>query len=261
MTDQLAPIQHLADIVKQLLAPNGCPWDREQTHQTLRHYLIEETYEFIEAVEEDDADKMEEELGDLLFHVVFHSAIAEKNNLFTIESVARRITEKMIRRHPGVFGDKTVSTVEEVWKNWDQIKQLEKAERPKREHLLTAIPKNMPALLRAEKLQKRAARVGFDWDHVGPVWEKILEELGELREATHSQNKAHILEELGDLLFSIVNLSRKLDIDPEEALHVTNKKFIQRFAYIEETLTAEGRSLEQATLEEMDRLWTESKDK
>ncbi len=261
MIDALAPVRHLIDVVKRLLAPDGCPWDREQTHQSLRHYLIEETYEFIEAIEEDDADKMEEELGDLLFHVVFHAAIAEKNKTFDLESVAKRITEKMIRRHPGVFGDKTVSTVEEVWKNWDQIKQLEKASRPKKEHLLTAIPKHLPALLRADKLQNRAARVGFDWDHVGPVWEKILEELGELREATASKNTDHIKEELGDFLFSIVNLARKLDIDPEEALHGTNKKFIQRFTYIEDTLAAEGRNLEQASLDEMDRLWNDAKEK
>lgn len=261
MLDPLAPIRHLNDIVKKLLSPEGCPWDREQTHASLKHYLIEEAYEFVEAVEEDDAEKMEEELGDLLFHVVFHSAIAENKKSFTLESVASRIAEKMIRRHPHVFGNETVTSVEDVWKSWDQIKQIEKGDSNKKEHLLNAVPKQLPALLRAEKLQKRAARAGFDWDHVGPVWDKLLEELGELREATQSSDKQHIQEELGDLLFSMVNLARKLDIDPEEALHFTNKKFIQRFSYIEDELALQGKKLEQASLAEMDRLWNEAKDK
>ena len=194
MSDYLTTYQELTDVVKKLLSPEGCPWDREQTHESLKHYLIEEAYELVEAIEENDDKKIEEELGDLLFHVVIHSAIAEKNKRFDLETVTSRITEKMIRRHPHVFGDHKVNSVEDVWRNWDHIKRLEKKD--KNETALTAVPRNLPALLRAEKIQKRAARSGFDWDHIAPVWEKVEEEIVELKEAINTTDKSQIRNEL-----------------------------------------------------------------
>ncbi|MDD5456066.1 MAG: nucleoside triphosphate pyrophosphohydrolase [Candidatus Margulisbacteria bacterium] len=262
MHDYLLKYQELTDIVKKLLSPEGCPWDREQTHETLKNYLIEEAYEFVEAVEENDYLKMEEELGDLLFHVVIHSVIAEQNNKFSLQSVAEKISQKMIRRHPHVFGDGKVSSVDEVWKNWDSIKRKEKKEKSdnnKAESMLHNVPKNLPALLRAEKIQKRVARVGFDWADVSKVWNKVHEELQELKDAVKEDSKEHIREEVGDLLFSVVNLCRKLDIDPEDALQHSNKKFISRFSYLENKFIEKKKDISESSLEEMDFLWNEAK--
>ncbi len=256
MADYLKKYEELNETVKKLLSPEGCPWDREQTHDSLKNYLIEEAYEFVEAVEENDPDKMEEELGDLLFHIVIHSVMAEQNNSFDLKSVTERITQKMIRRHPHVFGESSVSSVDEVWQNWDQIKRKEKVQET---NLLSSVPKQLPALLRAEKIQKRTARVGFDWERTEDVWLKVEEEIGELKEAVAKANKKDIKEELGDLLFSVVNLSRKLDVDPEEALQDANKKFINRFNFVEAQIKAQNKDFSDVSLAQMDKFWNDAK--
>ena len=250
--------ENLNEVVKKLMAPDGCPWDREQTHESLKNYLIEEAYEFVEAVEENNPEMMEEELGDLLFHVVIHAVIAEKNNTFNLETVAKKITEKMIRRHPHVFGDAKVDSVDDVWKTWDKIKSKEK-KIEKKDALLNAVPKTLPALLRAEKLQKRAARVGFDWAALKDVFEKLDEEYDELKQALALNSRKEIMHELGDLLFTVVNICRRLDIDPEDALQQTNKRFINRFTYLENRLIQQNKGFENTTLNEMDALWDEAK--
>ncbi len=259
MEKYLDEYKALWDVMHTLLSPEGCLWDKEQTHSSLKHYLIEETYEFLEAIDENNLAKMEEELGDLLFHVVFHAAVAEKNNTFTLASVTEKIKEKMIRRHPHVFSNATVNSVDDVWTHWDKIKQEEKKEKDEKGSLLKNIPKNLPALLRAEKLQKRAARIGFDWANVAGVWEKIHEEIDEIKVSIEENNPESIKEEIGDALFSLVNLARKFDIDPEEALQFSNNKFMSRFTYIEEALQKKGTCLKESSLDEMDLLWKEAK--
>jgi len=255
----LSEYKELKNVLEKLLSPGGCPWDIEQTHASLKHYLIEETYEFLEAIDENDSSKMEEELGDLLFHVVFHAAIAEKNNSFSLASVTEIIKNKMIRRHPHVFADTTVNSVDDVWQNWDQIKTQEKKDKNEKGSLLNNIPRNLPALLRAEKLQKRASRVGFDWANIAGVWDKITEEIEEIKVAMEQNDVASIKEEIGDALFSLVNLARKFEIDPEEALQLSNKKFMNRFAYIEESVQAKGSSLKESSIDAMEALWNEAK--
>jgi tetrapyrrole methylase family protein / MazG family protein len=255
----LLEFQNLNDVMKKLISEEGCPWDREQSHSSLKHYLIEETYEFLEAIDEDNSLKMEEELGDILFHVVFHSAIAKKNSTFTLASVIEKITSKMIRRHPHVFSNTVVHSVEDVWENWDQIKNKEKESKEETGSLLNNIPINLPALLRAEKLQKRAARVGFDWANIAGVWEKIHEEIDEIKDSIKKNDIIGIKEEIGDALFSLVNLARKYDIDPEEALQKSNNKFIKRFSYMQDKVKDKGNNLKNYTLEEMDALWKEAK--
>ncbi len=259
MEKYLEEYQDLRNVMLKLLSPEGCLWDREQTHSSLKHYLIEETYEFLEAIDENNFAKMEEELGDLLFHIVFHAAVAEKNNSFTLASVTEKIKNKMIRRHPHVFSTATVNSVDDVWTNWDKIKQEEKKEKEEEGSLLKNIPKNLPALLRAEKLQKRAARVGFDWANINGVWEKIHEEIEEIKADIENNNLAGIKEEIGDALFSLVNLARKFNIDPEEALQFSNNKFMERFGFIEDELKTQGQTLKDASLEEMDALWKKAK--
>jgi tetrapyrrole methylase family protein / MazG family protein len=259
----LENFEELVKVVKKLRSPEGCPWDREQTHESIRHYLVEETYELIEAIEEKDSNLIQEELGDILLHVVMHSAIAEENASFRLEDVIKQISEKMIRRHPHVFGDVEVSSVEDVWKNWDAIKKEEKKseDKAKSTTLLNAIPKHLPALLRAERLQKRASRSGFDWADVSGAWQKINEELSEINDAIEKQDSQKIHEEIGDLLFAVVNVARKLDIHAEEALQDGNKKFFNRFTYVEKETIKNNSTLENSTLEELDVLWNEAKAK
>ncbi len=260
MEKYLTEYQGLWEVMQTLLSPEkGCPWDKEQTHSSLKHYLIEETYEFLEAIDENNTAKMEEELGDLLFHIVFHAAVAEKTHTFSLASVTEKIKNKMIRRHPHVFSDATVKTVDDVWTTWDKIKKEEKKEKEEEGSLLKNIPKNLPALLRAEKLQKRASRVGFDWANVAGVWEKIHEEIQEIKDSIEKNDLSAIKEEIGDALFSLVNLARKFHIDPEEALQLSNNKFMDRFGYIEDSLQKKGKSLSESSLEEMDLLWKEAK--
>ncbi|MBP1996169.1 nucleoside triphosphate pyrophosphohydrolase [Paenibacillus eucommiae] len=262
----------LHEIVGILRSPDGCPWDREQTHASLRKNLIEETYEVLETIDDDDPTAMCEELGDLMLQAMLHSQIEEETGAFTIFDVIEKLNEKLIRRHPHVFGRNKAGNVEEALANWNEMKAEEKREKGVDvAHLsvLSGVPRDLPGLMKAWKLQKKAASVGFDWTEIKGVFEKVEEELRELQEAVGhdagsgsagtSEAVEHQKEELGDLLFTIVNLARFLNIDPEEALAFTNAKFFQRFSYIEQQLRLKGLSFEQTGLPELETYWQEAK--
>jgi tetrapyrrole methylase family protein/MazG family protein len=240
--------QELVEIVQRLR--KECPWDREQTNQSIKNNLIEEAYELLEAIEENDDEKMIEELGDVLLQVVFHSQIKKDEGKFDIVVVMDRLIKKLIKRHPHVFGESEAKNAEEVLKQWHQIKQEEKSS------ILEGIPKRMPALLRSYKVQDRMAKVGFEWENINDVWEKVFEEMQELKEAKTYEEKVH---EFGDILTALVNLARFLKIDPEEALHLATDRSIRRFNYIEQKAKQQGKKLEEMSLEEMDKYWNESK--
>lgn len=246
----------LTDIMRTLRSPGGCPWDLAQTHKSLRRNLIEEVYEVLEAIEQEDAELLCEELGDLLLQIVFHARMAEETGSFSMQDVIDGVTRKLVRRHPHIFGDVQAEDAGAALLSWEAMKKQEK---PERTSVLDGVPKGLPALMTAEKLQKKAARVGFDWKDIAPVWDKIAEEIGEVREAITEGNPAHIMEELGDVFFSLVNLARFLQVDPEQALMQTNCKFMQRFSYVEERVKAEKRDWESFSLDELDRLWNEAK--
>lgn len=250
---------NLREVIRKLRAPGGCPWDREQTHETLRSYSIEEVYELIEAIDAEDDEGIVEELGDILMHVLLHSQIGEDNGYFSIEDVISGITNKMIYRHPHVFGDTVAETSDEVATNWEALKKKEKGE--KRKSILDGVPKQLPSLSRAYQIQKKAAKVGFDWDNVEDIWDKLKEEINEVKEVIDLGNKIEMEKEFGDILFVIVNLARYYKINPEIALTQTNVKFISRFQYIEERFRSENKDIETATLEEMDVYWEEAKRK
>lgn len=248
----------LVEIMGRLRAPGGCPWDRAQSRRDLKPYLVEETYEVLDAIEHDDPAMLREELGDLLLQVVFHAQIAAEEGTFTIEDVSRAINEKLVRRHPHVFGDVQADTPEQVLRNWEAIKSEEKAEKGapgETASVLSGVPKVLPALLKAYRLQQKAARVGFDWEERRQVEDKVQEEWAELKEAVAEGDKAHVREELGDFLFALVNLSRFLEVDPEDALQLANAKFMRRFQGIETEAQARGRDIHGMTLAEMDELW------
>ncbi len=252
-------IYKLLDVLEELRSESGCPWDREQTHSSLKKHLIEECAELLDSIDDDDDEGICEELGDVLMNIVFHAKIAEHENRFTFDDVAKTVTEKMIRRHPHVFGNKTANNVDEVLTLWNIEKTKEKGDRGFTS-ILDGIPRHMPALLRARELQKRAAKVGFDWQKPEQIIEKIEEELLEVKEALASGDDTHIEEEIGDLLFSVVNLSRfRNATTAEELLARANKKFIQRFQFIERSLTEQKISLKKASIEEMEELWNQSK--
>ncbi len=251
-------INGLKDIMATLRGNDGCPWDREQSHQSLRPFLIEEAYEVSEAVGSGRTEWIIEELGDVLLQVVFHAQIGTEAGTFDFDDIVEAICAKMIRRHPHVFGDITVEGTKDVLSNWDRIKNTEKGKN--RKSLLDGIPKELPALMKASKIQEKAARVGFDWDSIKGAIDKVHEELSEMESALdegHSDNK--ISEEIGDLLFSVVNVSRFIGVDPETALTNTIGKFYRRFRYIEEFAKTKGFRLEDMSLEEMDLLWEEAK--
>ena len=247
--------EELVKIVSELRAPNGCPWDREQTNQSLLPYFIEEAYELIESVDEKNWENVKEELGDLLLHVVFQGSIAEQDGKFQLVESLITVNEKLISRHPHVFGDAQADEAFHAKQNWEAAKHKEKG----RDSRLDGVPKNLPALVRAQRLQQKASYAGFDWDKVEEVWEKIHEEILELKEAQLSNNKKHIEEEIGDVIFAVVNLARFLDISSENSLRKTNKKFINRFKKVEEGIKEQGKEIDDATLEEMDAIWNESK--
>jgi tetrapyrrole methylase family protein / MazG family protein len=251
----------LRRVIATLRGPNGCPWDRKQTHESLKRYLLEETYELFEAIDENDDEHMIEELGDVLLQVMLHAQIGEDEGMFSIDDVIRGITEKMIRRHPHVFGDIIVENAEQVVENWQRIKEKEKKDRPN--SMLDDVPKSLPNILKAYEFQKKAAKVGFDWDDVKPMWEKVEEEIAEFkREALAEQDtRSRLISEFGDILFALINIARYYDINPEEALHSTNKKFYQRFSYIEEQARKRGVALTSLSLAELDRFWEEAKEK
>lgn len=249
----------LVNTVARLRAPGGCPWDRQQTHETLKRYAIEETYEVVEAIESADPSKLKEELGDLLLQVLLHARIAEEHGEYDIADVCRTIREKLRRRHPHVFGEVEVAGVDEVLHNWEQIKRAEPGYED-RESALDGVPESLPALMRAAKLSKKAARTGFDWPDIRAVFDKLSEETAELKAAVESNDTAHIREEIGDLLFTVVNIARHADVDPEEALRLMLKKFAARFGRIEDHARSTGREIGQLTLDEMDSVWNEAKE-
>ncbi len=248
----------LLDIMKLLRSENGCPWDRDQDHESLKKYLIEETYEVLEAIDLKDDRKLCEELGDLLLQVVFHAQIAAEKASFDMGSVITGISRKMVLRHTHVFGDDKAETPDEVVDNWEAIKKKEKGIKSQT-GVLKDVPSNLPALMRSYKVQQKAAQVGFDWDNAEDVFDKINEEIQELKDVYNSQNVERITDELGDVLFSVVNLSRFLKVQPELALTGTINKFIKRFEYIEQESLKIGRKLEDMSLAEMDELWNMAK--
>jgi MazG family protein len=251
--DHPDPMTRLRYVVHRLRAPGGCPWDQEQTHETLIPHVLEEAYEVVDAIRSGDPAQMCDELGDLLLQPVLHAEIAAGAGTFDLDAVATGLTEKLIRRHPHVFGDASANDSAAVLTQWDAIKRQEKG--TQKEGHLHGVGGGLPALMRAQKLQKKAARVGFDWPDVAPVFGKIREEAAELEEAVSAGQTAAIEEELGDLLFSVVNLARKLGVESEAALAAANEKFVRRFHQVESALTAEGKKLGEATLAEMDAAW------
>jgi MazG family protein len=257
----------LISIMARLRAPGGCPWDHEQTYGSLSQYLLEEAYETFDAIQEaeqtGDTVNLREELGDLLLQVVFHSTIGAEKGDFTIDEVAAGVTQKLILRHPHVFGDAKLHRAQDVLDNWDKLKADERKASGKiekhRESILDDVPIHFPALLEALKVTKKATKVGFDWESIEPIFEKITEEIAELREAIETGDAAHIDEEIGDLLFAVVNLARHIDVEPETALKKTNRKFRRRFRFIEDELKGAGQTLDDASLDEMDALWNKAK--
>lgn len=244
-------IDRLLDIMDQLLSPQGCPWDREQSHESLARYLIEESYEVIEAIKQQSMEELREELGDVLLQVVFHAALAKRSGHFDFAQVVKTVADKMIQRHPHVFATMHLDSSEEVMTHWESFKRKEG-----KKTVLAGIPSMLPALMRAEKIQEKAARVGFDWPSPEGAMDKLKEEIGEFKEASSDQERQ---EELGDILFAAVNVARLYHIDPEAALQDTNQKFIRRFNYIEDQTAKAGNDLEQLGLEAMDSLWEEAK--
>lgn len=255
--EQTFDMTPLTDVMQTLRSPGGCPWDIEQTHESLRRYMIEEVYEVIEAIENEDAPLLCEELGDLLLQIVFHARVAEECGHFSMQDVIDGVTAKMIRRHPHVFGDISVSDAGEVLVNWDAIKAQEKA--GQRKGALDGVSPGLPALMAAFKLQKKASKVGFDWEEAKEVWEKVREELGELAEASAEGDQTAIEEEFGDVLFSLVNLSRFLHIEPETSLTAANHKFRRRFTFIEEKMEKQGIKWKDMTIDAMNELWEQAK--
>jgi len=248
--------KELLNIMEKLRGEKGCPWDKEQTRESLKPYIVEEAYELLEAIEENDPEKIKEELGDLLFQIVFQSQIARENKEFDMSDIIDKIAKKMVSRHPHVFGNTTCSTSDEVVAQWEVQK---KREGKLRESILEGVPETLPSLLRAHRLQKRAAGVGFDWERADDVLKKLDEELKEFKEALGTKNKDMIEDELGDIFFMLVNISRFIGVNPEDAHRKTISKFIHRFRYIEMKAADQGRKLSDMTLDEMDKLWDEAK--
>ena len=252
--------QQLVDIMQRLRGPDGCPWDREQTLQSLRGFVLEETYEVLDAIDRADHDALRGEIGDLLFEGVFLAQIAADTRHFTVADSLRAISEKLVRRHPHVFGTTGgIDTPGQVVEQWEQIKAREQQDTGGKRALLAGVPRRLPSLLRAHEIGTRVAAVGFDWDRATDVLDKIEEEVAELREAVTDESLERAEEEMGDLLFSIANLSRKLGVEPESALRKANEKFSARFGEIEERFARQGRSVHEASLEEMEEMWMEVK--
>lgn len=249
--------EELVTIVERLRAPNGCPWDREQTPASLLPYLLEETYEVMESVDDGNWEVLKEELGDLLLHVVFQASIATDSERFNINESLKTVNEKLVRRHPHVFGDTKADAAFHAKQNWEAQKQKEK----KRDSRLDGVPVTLPGLVRAQRLQEKAAYVGFDWEKIESVWEKVHEELEEIKLAQQKNNKVLLEEEIGDTIFALVNLARFMGIPAEDALRKTNNKFINRFKMIEMELKKRGKTLEESSLDEMDKIWNAVKKK
>lgn len=251
----------LVELIQRLRRPNGCPWDKKQTDSSIKIYLLEEAYEVLAAIEKSSPQEVCSELGDLLFQILFLAQLAAERNQFDFVEVVERITEKMIRRHPHVFGQKRVGSAEEVALNWTRIKKAERNSPDDTSALLESIPVDLPALLRAHRLSERASKVGFDWTSAVGIWDKVQEEFDELGSAIARDEREEVTEELGDLLFSIVNLCRHWGLNAEHLLRVANLKFMERFGKMERELKTAGTQLEEASLDQMDRTWEMVKDR
>ncbi|HNY51215.1 MAG TPA: nucleoside triphosphate pyrophosphohydrolase [Smithella sp.] len=254
-------LEQLIQLIRKLRAPDGCPWDQKQRKEDLGKYILEEAYEVMDSLDKADPEDLKEELGDLLFQILFLTEICAESGLFSLSDVMDEVKEKMIRRHPHVFGDWKVNSVQDVKDNWQRIKAQERNKKKNEENIFSSIPRSMPALKRAQKITSAAATFGFDWENTQGVLEKFQEELREFDEAFKTENKNNIEDELGDMLFTIVNLSRFCAIDAETALSKTTDKFLRRFAYVTEKLAAVGLTPAEATPVQMNALWDESKSK
>lgn len=252
-------VDDLVNVIRILRQPGGCPWDREQTHKSIRNNFIEETYEAVEAIDNDSPEMLREELGDVLMQVLLHSVIAEEDKEFNFFDVVDELTKKLIIRHPHVFGDARCDTAEEVLVTWNEVKMKTKNQNDFTQ-TLTSVPKQLPALMRAEKVQSRAAKAGFDWDEVSGALEKVYSESEELKSAICNNNQENAEEELGDLLFSCVNVSRFINCNPEQALTKATDKFIKRFAVVEDIAKRDGIDMKTASLELLDKYWDEAKE-
>lgn len=252
MSDSSKEFERLIAIMEDLR--EKCPWDKKQTIQSLRQQTLEETYELTDSITDNNWFAIKEELGDLLLHIVFYSKIASEENKFTIKDVINAICEKLIARHPHIYGDVQVENEEDVKRNWEKLKLKEG-----KKSVLAGVPKTLPALVKAMRLQEKAKQVGFEWEHKGQVWDKVEEEAKELQEAIQMNNQQKIEEEFGDMMFSMVNFARFLNVDAENALELTNKKFIHRFTKMEEQALSKGKDLNKMSLEEMDAIWNEIK--
>jgi tetrapyrrole methylase family protein / MazG family protein len=266
MDKKYADIEKLENLVERLRGDNGCPWDREQTRETLKPMLIEEAYEVLDALDTDNPAELKDELGDLLFQVVFHAQIARERGEFDLADVIDRSHTKMVHRHPHIFGNADLKTSDDVLKNWEDIKAAEKgiksASHPESDRsLLDGIPSKLPALHKAYQMTAKASRVGFDWSRLEDILSKMHEEASELMEARSQGDSQKVMDEVGDLLFVVVNIARFLGIDPETALARSNEKFYRRFRYLESAIKGQGRELKNASLAEMDALWEEAKKK
>ena len=255
-----ALFEELVGVMARLRGRDGCPWDREQTHASLKRYALEETYELLEAIDEGDDGAIRDELGDVLLQVLFHAQMASEDRRFAIEEVMADLRDKLVRRHPHVFGDERATDAGAVLRNWEKIKAQEKPAGGAQGHsLFTSVPRAMPALARAQRIGDKASSIGFDWPDVEPVWRKVEEELQELKEAVGTGEPHRVEAELGDLLFSVVNLSRFLKVQSEDALTGTIERFQKRYGHIERELAARGKTVGEASFEEMDELWEQAK--
>lgn len=248
----------LVTIMTRLRAPGGCPWDREQTFESLKPFVIEEAYEVVDAIDRDDRDGLVEELGDFLLQAVFLSEVAREEGSFDVYDAITAIHDKLVRRHPHVFGDVKADTAEQVLANWEKLKSAERKEE-KKGGVLSGVPQSLPALLKASRLTEKAARVGFDWEQIDDIFAKIEEEVHELREAIRTESREEIENEFGDLLFTMANIARRMEINAEEALQSTNRKFKRRFEAIEDELDRRGQKFEELSLEQLDAMWNEVK--
>ncbi len=258
MSDATESFRKLIEIVDTLMGENGCPWDNVQTRESLKPYLVEETYEVLEALDTNDPDQIKDELGDLLYQILFHSKISSKNNEFDIKDVLDNLKEKMVRRHPHVFKEGQINTPDQVIERWEEIKKEEKTH-SNHPSILDSVPKQLPSLLKAQKLQKKAAKEGFDWDEISDVFDKLDEEIAEFKSAVLEGKDTNIQSELGDILFVLVNIAKFKKIDAEEALRSTNNKFIKRFQHIEKEVAKQGKTLKETSLEDMERHWQNAK--
>ena len=260
MSETLNSLSRLIKITETLMGDDGCPWDKVQTRESLKPYLVEETYEVLEALDENDPEKIKDELGDLLYQILFHSKISSLKGEFDFRDVIDNLSEKMVRRHPHVFKGGKLNTPDQVIGQWEEIKKKEN-NKANQKSILDSIPINLPSLIRAQKLQKKAAKEGFDWEQINDVFDKLDEEIKEFKEAVLKKTPADIQSEIGDIIFVITNIAKFYKVDAEEALRSTNNKFIKRFQYIEQKIEGKGRTLKDCPLEEMERYWQEAKNR